>query len=109
MNNNLKTLREAAGLSLQALGDMCGRSKGQVWELEKESANPTIKTAYAVAKVLGISVYDIWPDQTKIIEEIITVRRVVMHQGSEVYGPGCNGIEGPELADVFKRINGAVK
>lgn len=77
MQNNLKALREAAGLSLQALGDMCGRSKAQMHELEKEFANPTIKTAYALAKVLGKSVYDIWPDRTEIVEEIITVRRVV--------------------------------
>ena len=75
--NKLKEFRTDAELSLQKLGDMCGRSKAQLHELEKEGANPTLKTAYMVAKVLDKSVYDIWPDNTKIIEETIVVRRVV--------------------------------
>lgn len=81
--NNLKSLREAADLSLQTLADMCGRSKGQIWELEKDNANPTLSTAYAVAKVLGKSVYDIWTDATEIVEEQIIVRRVVAKPKAE--------------------------
>lgn len=77
MKSNLKKFREEAGLSLQKFGDMCGKSKAHMHELEKESANPTLTTAYSIAKVIDKSVYDIWPDTTKIIEETITVRRVV--------------------------------
>lgn len=75
--NNLKTLREKCGYSLQTLGDMCGRSKAQMWELEKPGANPTLKTAYAISMVLGVAVTDIWPNTVQIVEETITVRRVV--------------------------------
>lgn len=46
-------------------------------QLEKESGSiPKISTAYAIAKVFGKTVYDIWPDTTEIIEETIIVRRV---------------------------------
>jgi DNA-binding XRE family transcriptional regulator len=75
--NNLKSIREKCGYSLQELGDMCGRSKGLMWELEKPSANPTLKTAYALSRVLGVEVTDIWPNTVEIVEETITVRRVV--------------------------------
>jgi len=75
--NRLKELRNAEELSLQQLGDMCGRSKAHIHELEKQGANPTIKTAYMIAKVLDKSVYDIWPDTTEIVEETIIVRRVL--------------------------------
>ena len=74
--NNLKKLRTENKFSLQELGDMCGRSKAHMHELEKDSANPTLKTAYSVAKILGVTVYDIWPDTIEVIEETITVRRI---------------------------------
>ncbi len=76
MNSNLKKLRNKAGLSLQKLGDMCGRSKAQIHQLEKNPSSPTLKTAYLLAKVLDVSVYEIWIDDTEISEEIIVVRRV---------------------------------
>ena len=77
MNNNLKRIRKEAGLTLQELGDMCGSCKSYMHELEKDSKNPSLKIAYSVAGVLGKSVYQIWPDTTEIIEETITIRRVV--------------------------------
>jgi len=78
MNNNLKTFRESAKLTLQELADMYGGTKSHCWALEKGTSAPTLPTAYAIAKVLGRSVYMIWPDETKIIEETVTVRRVVL-------------------------------
>ena len=74
--NNLKKLREKAKLTLQELGDMCGRSKTRIWELEQDEPNPSLRTAYALAKVLNESVYDIWPDTTEIEVEKVTIRRV---------------------------------
>lgn len=76
-DNNLKALRKESGCSLQELGDMCGRSKAQMWQLEKPTANPTLKTAYAIAKILGVDVTDIWPNTVEIAETTIVVRRVV--------------------------------
>ena len=73
----LKEFRTEAGYSLQYLGDMCGVTKSHLHELEKNGgSSPTLKTAYAIAKVLDKTVYEIWPDTTEIITETITVRRV---------------------------------
>lgn len=78
MKNNLKQARQDAGLTLQSLGDACGLSKSHLHDLEKETGSaPKLPTAYAIACVLGKSVYDIWPDETKVVEKTIVVRRVV--------------------------------
>lgn len=78
MKSNLKQFRQDAGLTLQGLGDMCGVSKPHLHDLEKETGSaPKITTAYAIAKVLDKTVYDIWPDTTEVVEETIVVRRVV--------------------------------
>lgn len=74
--NNLKAHREKAGLSLQGLADCLGCSKTNIWELEKTTANPTLKTAYSIAAVLDVPVTDIWPPQIQVVEETITVRRL---------------------------------
>lgn len=78
MKNKLKEFRKAAGLSLKGLGCHCGISAPHVYELEKESGPcPKLSTAYSIAAVLGKTVYEIWPDETEIVEEaIITVRRI---------------------------------
>ena len=78
MKNNLKKHRQKAGLSLQALGDLCGRSKAQIHQIENYASAPRLDTAYLLATVLGVSVYDIWPNTIKVVEETITVRRAVM-------------------------------
>jgi DNA-binding XRE family transcriptional regulator len=74
--NKLKDVREASKLSLQDLADCVGCSKTSIWELEKTTANPTLKTAYKIAAVLGVTVEDIWPPQIRVVEETITVRRL---------------------------------
>jgi len=75
--NNLKSLREDAGLTLQALADMYGGTKSHCWALEAGSSMPTLTTAYAICGVLDKSVYDVWPDETVIVEEIIKTNRIV--------------------------------
>ena len=74
--SNLKKIREDANLSLSEIGELCDRSKQHMWELEKQDANPTLKIAYAIANVLGKSVYDIWPDKTEVEVEKVIIRRV---------------------------------
>lgn len=74
--NNLKKIRKAQELTLEGLGVLCGVSKSHVYELEKGS-EPRIFTAYAVSKALGCRVYEIWPDTSEIVEEVVIVRRIV--------------------------------
>jgi len=65
MQNNLKSIRKAAGLTLDELAIAIGSSKGHVWEMEQPESNPTLGTAYKVASVLGKQVTDIWSDTTE--------------------------------------------
>lgn len=77
MKSNLKIFRAEEKLTLQGLGDMCGISKAHMHDLEKETGStPKLSTAYSLAKVLGKSVYEIWPDTTEVVEEVIIVRRI---------------------------------
>ena len=82
MENNLKELRVANGMSLQALGDLCGISKAHIHCLEKGNNQPTLSTAYVIANIFNITVYDIWPDTTEVVEETITVRRIANTKGA---------------------------
>ena len=60
MKSNLKKLRKEAGLTMQELAKMAGTCKSQIHELEKDSANPTMETAFKIAKTLKAEVTDIW-------------------------------------------------
>lgn len=52
----MRELREARGLSLQALADRAGIAKSHAWEIEQgRSRNPTIGTAVGIARALGVS------------------------------------------------------
>jgi DNA-binding XRE family transcriptional regulator len=74
--NNIEHYRKEAGLTLQELADAYGGVKSHIWSLEKGHSMPTLITAYKIAKVLDEIVYQIWPDETEIVEETITVRRI---------------------------------
>jgi len=77
MKNNLKQLRVDAGFTLKSLGDVCGWHSQQIAQLERsDTTNPTLNTAYVLATALGVDVTDIWPNDMKVGEETITVRRV---------------------------------
>lgn len=76
MKNYLKNIRIGQGFTLENLSKMTGISKGYLCDLEKGKNKPTLRTAYALCNVLSMSVYDIWPDTTEIVEETITIRRV---------------------------------
>jgi len=77
MANNLKKYRKAAGLTLQELGNRTGNSKGNLCDIEHGNTGITLNKAYGIAKVLDVSVYDIWPDKTKVKTQQITIRRIV--------------------------------
>lgn len=79
MKNNLKRFRKEVGLTLRGMVELGACSIGYLCDLEKDSSNPSLNTAYKIAKILDKSVYDIWPDRTKFVEEskTITVRRII--------------------------------
>lgn len=49
----LLRLREAAGLSMQQLGERAGISRQYVWRLEQGALQPSLETAQRLARALG--------------------------------------------------------
>lgn len=75
MKNHLKEIRKNAGLTLQQLADMFSSTKSHCWALENGKAMPTLPTAYAIAKALDKTVYEIWPDNTERLEGTLIIRQ----------------------------------
>jgi len=82
VHNNLKALRKASSLTLRGLGEAAGTSASYLHQLEGGKGNASLEIAYRIACVFGVSVYEIWPDTTEIVEETVTVRRVAFIQES---------------------------
>lgn len=74
--NKLNHYRKMHGLSLQELSDAVGVAKGQLHALEKDGANPVLRSAYRLSKFFDVPVEAIWPNDVEIIEETIVLRRV---------------------------------
>lgn len=77
--NNLLKIRKKQGLTLQQLGDICGKSKSTIHELQRQKYSPRLTTAYLIARALNVSVQDIWPDKTRVVSQRVTVRKVVIN------------------------------
>jgi len=95
MRNNLKKFRNEVNITLQEFADMYGGTKANCWNLEENRSNPTLLTAYAIAKILNKTVYEIWPDETEVIEETTIVRRIkkgTPKGPSETRPKGGNGL-----------------
>lgn len=59
MLQNLRPLREAAGLKQSDLAEMSGVSQGHISKLEIGDESPTLKTLQKLADALGISIQDL--------------------------------------------------
>ena len=55
----IKTLRNARGLSMNALARLCGITAQRVYELELGEKVPRITTLIKIASGLGVSIFDI--------------------------------------------------
>ncbi len=66
MISNLKKIRLEQGLTMTALAEMSGVSVSAISLLELRN-NPRLSTAYKIATALGLSVYDVWPNEDKPI------------------------------------------
>ena len=73
MNNNLKNIRTAKGLSLDDLADQVNSSKSYIWELEKGKSHPSLIKAYAICHVLGHRIEDVFPDPNEYETVTITI------------------------------------
>tara|TARA_R110002096_G_scaffold327284_2_gene521261 strand:+ start:1821 stop:2030 length:210 start_codon:yes stop_codon:yes gene_type:complete len=60
----LKKHRNKAGITQEELSKHCGYASNPVAQWESGLRVPSIDNAYKVAAVLGVTVYDIWRDDT---------------------------------------------
>jgi transcriptional regulator with XRE-family HTH domain len=56
LGSEVKRLREARGLTQQALADVAGVNRVTVANIERGDADPTLVTLKALAKALGVPV-----------------------------------------------------
>jgi DNA-binding XRE family transcriptional regulator len=75
--NRLKFFRTKEGMTLESLARATRVSKGHIHSVEAGRSTPSIEVAYKIAKVLGMTVYEIWGDETEVEETTITIRRIV--------------------------------
>ncbi|MEA3051404.1 MAG: hypothetical protein QOG72_307 [Sphingomonadales bacterium] len=55
VGRNAARLRDAAGLTQEALAERAGMSQQYISDLERGKLNPTIVTLYELAQALGVS------------------------------------------------------
>lgn len=60
MKNNIKQLRKDAGLRQEDMAAQLGVSRQTIIAIENDKYNPTLELAMKIAKLLGLSVEDIF-------------------------------------------------
>src|SRR5882757_3776860 len=59
MSNRIKELREARGLSLEALGKLIGVERSTIWKLEMDRQKLTVDYLKKIAAALSVDVADV--------------------------------------------------
>jgi len=74
--NNLKIIRKKLNTPAKKLAELSGVSSSLICYYEKGEREPLLSTAYKIAAVLDVTVYEIWPPNIEIIEQTITIRKI---------------------------------
>lgn len=61
---NLKECRQKFGLTQNEIARKAGISGSAISQIEKGDRNPSLTTAYDIVNALGISIYDLFDDNT---------------------------------------------
>ena len=64
-NNAMREARLTAGLSQQELADRIGVSRQTINAIEKGEYNPTIKLCIGICRVLGLTLNDLFWEETE--------------------------------------------
>ena len=81
LNENIRRLRRAAGLSQEELAGRLGVSRQSVSLWEQGETNPTVENIYAMAEVLGVSFDELMAAPSEA-EPVPAVEREVIHARS---------------------------
>jgi len=69
METRIKELREKQGLTQQVLADKVGVTRQTILFLEKGKYNPSLRLAYKIARVFGVTIEDVFSfeDETDLV------------------------------------------
>jgi DNA-binding XRE family transcriptional regulator len=74
----LKKHREKNNMTQDELSKACGYASNPVAQWESGARIPSIENAYKVAAVLDVRIYEIWRDDTRVLTELVEVKKVVI-------------------------------
>ena len=83
---NIKTIRISRNLTLEALAEKTGYTKGYLSKVENSKKSPPVSTLIVIAKALGVALSDIFGDET-------TVNRCAVVRKSERHVMAKTGVD----------------
>ena len=72
IGQNIRSLREAAGISLTEVARQAGLAKGTLSKIEKGQISSPIGTLMSVANVLGARLADFFRDEEEVVTHVLT-------------------------------------
>lgn len=85
IGKNIRKMRKAAGLSLEAFAKQTGISKGYLSKLENSDKSPPVSTLIVIAEALGVTLSDLFGEgQEKISASLVKAdeRRLMARNGT---------------------------
>lgn len=102
---DVRSLRKARGLTLQALADVIGRSVGWLSQVERDKSEPGVSDLRSLARALDVSVSSLFRQEAAVGEEGIIVRSGARRPiGSRAAGL-VEELLSPDLTDDFEVVH----
>lgn len=64
IGGEIKNLRKARGITLDALSDAAGLSKGYLSQIERGTSSPSVKALHSISRALGVTISWFFPPST---------------------------------------------
>lgn len=64
----LRAIAAQRGMSLKHVAELAGIYFMRIYDIADGKTNTTIDTAKAIASVLGVTVDEVWPTESKVIQ-----------------------------------------
>lgn len=65
VGQEIKNLRKARGITLDALSEAAGLSKGYLSQIERGTSNPSVKALHSISRALGVTISWFFPPNTE--------------------------------------------
>jgi transcriptional regulator with XRE-family HTH domain len=73
---NVRILRQAAGLSQEALADLCNSGRTYIGGIERGVENPTLTKLDDIAVALGVTITDLLAEDIQPVAERVRTERL---------------------------------